>query len=340
MSTDVLLTRAQASSFARLALANVEREFPNKLDHVMAGPADVARPRALHPAFFGSFDWHSCVHAHWLLARILKLQADLPEAGLIRKALESHLCAANVEAEVAYFRRPESRAFERSYGWAWLLKLAAELACWGDADAKRWSRDLAPLAQAVAGGYLDWLPDATYPIRHGVHSNTAFALAFADDYARSCEAGALRELVVAKSRAWYLADTAAPAGWEPSGADFFSPALIEADLMRRILDTSEFRDWLARFLPGIERREPATLFDPAVVSNRSDPELVHLDGLNQSRAWCWRAISRALPPDDPRAMIASAAADAHRAAGMAGVSSGEYVGDHWLATFAVLALTT
>jgi hypothetical protein len=340
MSTDVLLTRAQASAFARLALANVEREFPHKLDHVMAGPEDVAPPRALHPAFFGSFDWHSCVHAHWMLARILRLQADIPEAALIRKALDSHLCAANVEAEVAYFRRPESRAFERSYGWAWLLKLAAELAGWSDADAKRWSRDLAPLAQAVAGGYLDWLPDATYPIRHGVHSNTAFALAFAHDYARSCEAAALRELVAAKSREWYLADTAAPAGWEPSGADFFSPALIEADLMRRILDASEFRDWLARFLPGIERCEPANLFNPAVVSNRSDPYIVHLDGLNLSRAWCWRAIARALPPDDPRAMIATAAADAHRAAGMAGVSSGEYVGDHWLATFAVLALTT
>jgi hypothetical protein len=340
MSNDVLLTRAQASAFARVALANIEREFPNKLDHVMAGPADVARPRALHPAFFGSFDWHSSVHAHWLLARILKLQADIPEAASIRNALGSHLAAANMEAEVAYFRRPESRAFERSYGWAWLLKLAAELASWSHADAKRWSRDLAPLAQAVAAGYRDWLPDATYPIRHGVHSNTAFALAFAHDYARICEAAALRELVVAKAREWYLGDTAASAAWEPSGADFFSPALIEADLMRRILEANEFRDWLGRFLPGIERREPASLFDPAVVSNRSDPYIVHLDGLNLSRAWCWHAIARALPRDDPRARVASAAADAHRAAGMAGVSSGQYVGEHWLATFAVLALTT
>ncbi len=185
------------------------------------------------------------------------------------------------------------------------MKLAAELARASDVDAQRWSRNLAPLAQAVADGYLDWLPDATYPIRHGVHSNTAFALAFAHDYACSCAATALGELVAAKAREWYLADTAAPARWEPSGADFFSPALIEADLMRRILEASEFRDWLARFLPGIER-----------------------------------AIGRALPLDDPRAMIATAAADAHRAAGMAGVSSGEYVGDHWLATFAVLALTT
>ena len=340
MSTDVLLTRAQASAFARLALANVEREFPSKLDHVMAGPADVAPPRALHPAFFGSFDWHSCVHAHWLLARILKLQADIPEAGLIRKALESHLCAANVEAEVAYLQRPESLAFERSYGWAWLLKLAAELACGDDADAKRWSRALAPLAYAVSERFVEWLADANYPIRHGVHTNTAFALAFALDYARDCDSEVLGAAAEAKARAWYLADVEAPAEWEPSGADFLSPVLIEADLMQRILHASEFPDWLARFLPGIERHQPATLFEPAVVSNRGDPYIVHLDGLNLSRAWCWRAIARALPPNDPRAMIASAAADAHRAAGMAGVSSGEYVGDHWLATFAVLALTT
>jgi hypothetical protein len=340
MSNDALLTRAQASTFARLALANVEREFPNKLDHVMAGPADVARPRALHPAFFGSFDWHSCVHAHWLLARIVRLQADIPEAALIRTTLEAHLCAAGVEAEVAYFRRPESRVFERSYGWAWLLKLAAELAIWSDADARCWSRNLAPFAHAIGERFVEWLADANYPIRHGVHTNTAFALAFALDYARDCDSEALRAAVEAKARAWYGDDVDAPAEWEPSGADFLSPVLIEADLMRRILDAGEFRDWLTRFLPGIERREPATVFDPAVVSNRSDPYIVHLDGLNLSRAWCWRAIARALPSGDPRATIASAAADAHRVAGMAGVSSGEYVGEHWLSTFAVLALTT
>jgi hypothetical protein len=340
MPTDFLLTRAQASTFARLALANVEREFPNKLDHVMAGPADVAPPRALHPAFFGSFDWHSCVHAHWLLVRLLKTYPDLPEASAIRAALDATLTAANLEAEATYLQRPESRAFERSYGWAWLLKLAAELAGWNDADAHRGSRNLVPLAYAVSERFVDWLADANYPIRHGVHTNTAFALAFALDYARDCDSEVLGAVAEAKARAWYVADVDAPAEWEPSGADFLSPVLIEADLMRRILDAGEFRDWLARFLPGIERREPATLFDPAVVSNRSDPYIVHLDGLNLSRAWCWRAIARALPPDDPRAMIASAAADAHCAAGMAGVSSGEYVGDHWLATFAVLALTT
>src|SRR2546427_6315897 len=186
-TTDKLLTPTQAAAFARLALANVEREFPNKLDHVMASAADVASPRVLHPAFFGSFDWHSCVHAHWLLARILRLQPDIPEAALIRTMLESHLCAANVEAEVAYFRRPESHAFERPYGWAWLLKLAQELACWSDADAHCWSQNLAPLAYVFSEHFGEWLADASYPIRHGVHTNTAFALAFALDYARDCD---------------------------------------------------------------------------------------------------------------------------------------------------------
>jgi hypothetical protein len=339
-TSNVILSRQQASTFARLALANVEREFPNKLDHVMAGPGDVASPRSLHPAFFGSFDWHSSVHAHWMLARLLRLFPDLPEAASIRSTLDAHLAAASIDAEVAYLQRAESRAFERSYGWAWLLKLAEELACWDDPDAHRWARDLAPLAYAIVDRFLRWLPDTAYPIRHGVHANTAFALAFAHDYGRSCDAATLERLVAGKASEWYLADSDAPAAWEPSGTDFFSPALIEADLMRRILDTNDFRGWLGRFLPGIERRDPVSLFTPATVGNRSDPYIVHLDGLNLSRAWCWRAIARALPGDDRRVAIADAAGQLHLAAGMRGVASGEYVGDHWLATFAVFALTT
>jgi len=333
------LTPGLASQFARLALANVAREYPNKLDHVMAGPEDVAAPHALHPAFFGSFDWHSCVHAHWLLARVLKTHPDLPEAGAIRAALDTTLTPANLEAEAHYLRRPEARAFERSYGWAWLLKLAQELSCWSDADAHRWSRELMPLAYAFAERYVDWLTEATYPIRHGVHTNTAFALAFALDYAGGCDAQVLRGVAEAKARAWYFDDVDAPAAWEPSGADFFSPTLIEADLMRRVLDAVAFADWLARFLPGIAKREPATLFTPALVSNRSDPYIVHLDGLNLSRAWCWGAIAAALPAGDARVDIAAAAADVHQEAGLRGVASGEYVGDHWLATFALLALS-
>jgi hypothetical protein len=334
-----MLSAVQASRFARLALANVAREYPNKLDHVLAGPHDVAAPRELHPAFFGSFDWHSCVHAHWLLARILRTHPDLSEANAIRAALDATLTPAHLEAETAYLRRPEGRAFERSYGWAWLLKLVQELACWSDVDAHRWSRDLAPLAYAFSERYVEWLADATYPIRHGVHTNTAFALAFALDYARDCDAEVLRGAAEAKARAWYLDDVDAPAAWEPSGADFLSPTLIEADLMRRVLGAAAFGDWLARFLPGIVQREPATLFTPAVVSNRGDPYIVHLDGLNLSRAWCWRAIVAALPAGDGRIAIATGAAEAHQEAGLRGVASGEYAGEHWLATFAVLALS-
>lgn len=339
MSVVAALTSELASRFARLALANVAREYPNKLDHVLAGPDDVAAPRELHPAFFGSFDWHSSVHAHWLLVRVLKTHPNLAEANAIRAALDATLTAAHLEAEAAYLRRPEAKAFERSYGWAWLLKLAQELACWSDADAHHWSRDLAPLAYAFSARYVAWLADATYPIRHGVHTNTAFALAFALDYARDCDVGVLREAVEAKARAWYSDDVDAPAAWEPSGADFLSPALIEADLMRRVLDAAAFGRWLGRFLPGIARHEPVALFAPAVVSNRGDPYIVHLDGLNLSRAWCWRAVAAALPAGDARVAIAAAAADTHQEAGLHGVASGEYVGDHWLATFAVLALS-
>jgi hypothetical protein len=340
MSSTNLLTPKQASAFACLALANIAREYPNKLDHVIAGPEDVAAPRALHPAFFGSFDWHSCVHAHWLLVRLLGMEQEISATAQIRTALDAHLAAANREAEVAYLSRPASRAFERSYGWAWLLKLAQELAGCRDAHARRWARDVAPLAAAIVDRYLGWLGVATYPIRHGVHANTAFALAFACDYATACEVRILREAVVTKARAWYLEDSDAPAAWEPSGADFLSPALTEAALMRRILEADEFGAWLARFLPHIERRLPDTLFTPVIVSDRSDPYLVHLDGLNLARAWCWRDIAAALPATDPRQPIARAAATVHLQAGLPALASGDYVGTHWLATFAVLALTT
>jgi hypothetical protein len=340
MANGFLLTRAQAATFARLALGHVEREYPHKLDHVMAGPEDVAAPRALHPAFFGSFDWHSCVHAHWLLVRLLSTPEATPEAVQIRATLNAHLAPEKVLAEIAYLQRPASRAFERSYGWAWLLKLAEALAAATDADAPRWARNLAPLAALITARYLDWLRVATYPIRHGVHANTAFALAFAFDYAVQCDAGTLREAVATQARAWYLADHDAPAAWEPSGADFLSPALTEAALMRRILEPDEFAAWLTRFLPQIERRQPSALFVPVTVSDRSDPYLVHLDGLNFARAWCWRDISAALAEDDPRRSIARDAAAVHLTAALPALASSDYVGTHWLATFAVLALTT
>ena len=334
------LSIADASRYAGIALANIGREYPAKLDHVIGDASALASPRTLHPAFFGSFDWHSCVHAHWLLARVIKLYPKLTEAAEIRALLDVRLTPEAIDAECAYLDRPESRSFERTYGWAWLLKLAEELACWNDADAHRWSRDLAPLARAFVQRYLAYLPLATYPIRHGVHSNSAFGLAFALDFALACDVASLREACLDKALQWYLQDRDAGARWEPSGADFLSPCLIEAELMRRVLDADVYAAWLGAFLPDIDRREPAALFAPAVVSDRSDPTIVHLDGLNLSRAWCWRAIGKALPAGDARSAVAADAASAHLRAGLEGVGSGDYAGDHWLATFAVLALTT
>jgi len=333
------LDAQQAESFARLALANIGHEYPAKLDHVLSGDESLAPPRALFPVFHGSFDWHSCVHGHWMLARLLRLHPGLGSAPEIRRLFDTRFTETSVTCELAYLTRPESAAFERTYGWAWLLKLCEELTLLRTDDGSRWRRVLAPLADAFVARYFDYLPKATYPIRHGVHSNSAFGLCFALDYARTCGFEALGDLVIVKARAWFGGDTDAPAAWEPSGTDFLSPSLIEADLMRRMLPADAFGEWLQGFLPGIVSEQPASLFAPVSVSDRSDGYIVHLDGLNLSRAWCWEAIAAALPLSDARAAIARSAATRHRRAGMEGVASGDYAGDHWLATFAVLSMT-
>ena len=333
------LTPDQASSFARLALKGLSQEYPNKLEHVMAGPADVQSPRALHPAFYGSYDWHSCVHGHWMLARLLRLFPDLPEAKGIRSVLAKNLTAENLKAECDYFARKESKPFERPYGWAWLLKLAEELQGWDDPDAKRWSQALKPLADIIASRYLDFFPKQTYPIRTGVHPNTAFGLAFAHDYARAVGDARLKQVIEERARSYFANDSDAPAQWEPSGADFFSPSLMEADLMRRVLPPDEFRAWFARFLPKAAQAEPASLFQPATVTDRTDPQLVHLDGLNLSRAWCMRSIAAALPPGDPTQAALANAATRHAESALGHVASGDYAGEHWLASFAVYLLT-
>ena len=333
------LTREQASDFARLALKGLGKEYPNKPEHVMAGPDDVKGPKALHPAFYGSYDWHSSVHGHWMLVRLLRRFPDLPEAEEIRAVLGEHLTAANLKAEAEYFARKESRPFERPYGWAWLLKLAEELHGWDDPDARRWSQDLRPLADTIVARYLEFFPKQTYPIRTGVHPNTAFGLAFAHDYARAVGDTRLRELVEERARAYFGDDADAPSRWEPSGADFFSPSLVEADLMRRVLPPPEFRTWFAGFLPGAARGEPGTLFTPATVTDRTDPQLVHLDGLNLSRAWCMRSVAAALPPADPAGAKLASSAALHAEAALGHVASGDYAGEHWLASFAVYLLT-
>ena len=331
------LERAQADAFAALALANVRTEYPNAPAHVMTGPGEDVRPRVMHPAFYGSFDWHSCVHMHWLLVRLLRAFPDLDAATEVRAVLDEHLTPGAIAVESAYLEgRP---SFERPYGWGWALRLAEELATWTDEGGRRWADALAPLAETVTTRFLDWLPRATYPVRHGVHANSAFGLVLAHGYAVSCGRPELVDAIEQTALRWFAGDTDYPAGWEPSGEDFLSPALVEAELMRRVLGPDRFAGWLDGFLPHLADGVPAALFAPAVVSDRTDYRIVHLDGLNLSRAWCWRQVARALPPDDPRHERARTAAALHVDAALPHVASGEYGGDHWLATFAVLALT-
>ena len=340
MSDQPRLTEQQASAFARLALKGIQREYPNKPEHVVNAAADVKSPKALHPAFYGCFDWHSSVHGHWMLARLLRQFPNLPEAKQIRAVLAEHLTADHLKAETDYFSEPNRQSFERTYGWAWLLKLAEELHGWNDPEARQWSKNLQPLADIIVARYLSFLPKQNYPIRTGVHSNTAFGLAFAYDYARAIGNAPLRELIIERARSYFAKDASAPASWEPGGEDFFSPSLMEADLMRRVLPAEEFPAWLTRFLPELIKSEPKSLLTPAVVTDRSDPKLVHLDGLNLSRAWCMRGIARALPENDLVRNVLTEAAIRHAEAGLAHVASGDYAGEHWLASFAVYLLSS
>ena len=337
MSQDVAgLTLDMAEAFARVALAHLTREYPNKLDHVLTRAADLKPPSSLHPVFFGSFDWHSCVHGYWLLATLLRLEPQLRQRRNIEKLFDSQLTAAKVKAEVKYLARPMAGTFERPYGWAWLLMLAAELGRHEGNRATRWRNALTPLADAFARRFIEFLPKATYPTRVGTHFNSAFAIALALEYAEVVDDDVLRHALAGKAREWY-ADDADCQAWEPGGDDFLSPALIEAECMRRVLTAGEFKGWLDRFLPRLALREPATLFSPATVSDRSDGKIAHLDGLNLSRAWCWRSLASTWPESDPRRGIAREAAGNHLGASLPHVT-GDYMGEHWLATFALLAL--
>jgi class 3 adenylate cyclase len=328
------LTRDIAEKFAALALAHVGREYPNKLDHVIGGPGDLRSPRALHPIFFGSFDWHSCVHGYWLLARLLRRYPDLSCATAIDALYAERVTRDNVAAECAYLERLEARGFERPYGWSWLLALQAELGTHKHAACASAAATLRPLAEAFALRFKAFLPLCDYPIRAGVHSSTAFALRMAADYAAYADLP-LFDLMRAKALAWYGADRDAQV-WEPSQDDFLSPTLMQAECMRRFMAPETFAAWFAAFLPHANEGEPATLFAPARVSDRADGKIAHLDGLNFSRAWCWRAIASALP-DHPLASRARETAARHIEASLPHVA-GDYEGEHWLASFALLAL--
>jgi hypothetical protein len=335
------LDSTTAGRLAAIALGNVEREYPNHPGHVLDTPGDARTPREVHPAFYGSYDWHSCVHMQWLLARTLRLFVDVARAD-IERIFDAHLQPANIAGEVAYFDRPGTRSFERTYGWGWLLMLAAELrlaAAAGDASCARWASSLRPLTDTIVARYLEYLPRARYPIRYGIHPNSAFGLACALDYADVASDVELRDAARTSALAWFGSDRDLPAAWEPSGADFFSPSLIEADLMRRVLLPADFGDWLDAALPGLAHGQPRSLVDPVEVSDRTDPQIVHLDGLNLSRAWCFRGIAAALAPTDPRRAVLYPACERHVAAGRAGLASDDYFGRHWLATFALRALS-
>ncbi len=322
---------------ARVALGHVTREYPNKLDHVIRGPEDLQSPRALHPVFYGSFDWHSCVHGYWLLAHVYRRFPDLDERAAIRAVIDAHFTDANVAVELAYLEEPGRGGFERPYGWAWLLKLAAELGQHLSDEGRRRHAALEPLARAFARRFREHLARATYPIRAGTHFNSAFAWALALEYAEAAGDAPLAEGLRATARAWYRGDRDCPA-WEPGGDDFLSPALTEVECMRRVLAADAFSAWLDGFLPRLAAGQPATLFAPAVVSDRSDGKIAHLDGLNLSRAWCLRSLARALADDDPRRPPVLEAAERHLAASLPHVTD-DYMGAHWLGSFAVLALT-
>jgi hypothetical protein len=322
------LTPETAERFASLALGHVAREYPHKLDHVMEGPEDVLGPRDLHPIFYGSFDWHSCVHGYWLLLRTLRLYPDMSVSDRIRTLADEMFTPEMVAGELDYLDRAYSGGFERPYGWAWLLALHGEAQRY---DAL-WAEALAPLAAAFAERFRAYLPKLTYPVRTGTHYNTAFAMTLALEWAATRDpllAVTIRDRVLA----YYLDDRDCPA-WEPGGDDFLSSALIEALCVRRAVPDL-FGDWFMNFLPRLRERQPASLFTPAFVSDRSDGKIAHLDGVNLSRAWCWRGLADALPGE--LAALARETADVHLAASLPHVA-GDYMGEHWLATFALLAL--
>jgi uncharacterized protein (DUF885 family) len=329
---------AAGERFASLALACVHREYPNKIAHVLGADADARPPRELTPAFFGCYDWHSAVHGHWLLARLARLEPQSPWAAGARAALARSLTTDNLAAEVRYLEGTGRVSFERPYGLAWLLQLAAELREWDTPEARAWSQALAPLEQAAARRLAEWLPKLTRPIRVGEHSQTAFAFGLILDWARA-SGHALAAPLEARIREFYEGDVSCPLSYEPSGEDFLSPCLAEADLLRRVLPQSAFASWLGRFLPGLPATGDAAWIVPAVVSDPSDPKLAHLDGLNLSRAWMLEGIAGGLPADDHRRAAVLASAAAHRQAGLAAVTGEHYEGGHWLGTFAVYLTT-
>ncbi|AUI59054.1 hypothetical protein B1H26_21420 [Amycolatopsis sp. BJA-103] len=336
------LMRANAGDLARTALTNVVREYPHHESHWHFEGVTIPAPRLSHPCFYGSFDWHSCVEMFWVLVRLLRHHPELVPAAEIRATLDEHLTTQALAGEVAFFSPEEHRTTQRPYGWSALLELTFEIATWEDPDAARWSTALRELSEVFITRYLDWLPRAAYPIRYGIHENGAFGLSRALPYARHLADNGdprLHQAITETAWRWFGSDRDYPGAWEPSGADFLSPALAEAELLSRLLPAPEFADWLHGFLQGLADRAPATLFTPATVSDPSDGQIAHLHGLNLHRAWCWYRLAQALPDGDARITAMVDAARDHTQASLPQTTGGSYMVEHFLAYYALLLLS-
>jgi hypothetical protein len=333
------LSADQVDRFAQLALDCVPREYPNKVTHVLESDADAAPPRELTPVFHGCYDWHSAVHAHWLLVRLARLYPGASFAPAARAAVGASFTADKVKGEIAYLQVEGRASFERPYGLAWFLQLTAELREWDDADARAWVQVLAPIEDLVEARFMSWLPNLVYPVRSGTHNQTAFGFALALDWARVAGRDELAALLTQKSLEFHKGDRACPLAYEPSGEDFLSPCLMEADLMRRVIPARDYPEWLARFMPDIPEDGSADWIEPGVVLDPTDGKLVHLDGVNLSRAWNLQGIVTSLPPSDPRRGALLAAGAEHRESGLAAVTGEHYEGGHWLASFATYLVT-
>jgi hypothetical protein len=328
-----------AERFANLALACVHREYPNKIAHALNSDADVLPPRELTPAFYGCYDWHSSVHGHWLLARLARMFPDAGFTPRARQALQRSVTAQNIWQETTYFQGDGCASFERPYGLAWLLQLSAELREWDDPQAQQLAANLRVLENAVVERLRNWLPKLAYPVRSGEHSQTAFAMGLMLDYAHTAGSSSFSDLLMAKARQFYLGDTDCPLAYEPSGEDFLSPCLAEADVMRRVLPSPEFARWLRNFMPQIPANGGRNWLRPVTSPDPSDGKLAHLDGLNLSRAWMLEGIAAGLPNGDERITAIKSAVEAHRHAGLDAVTGEYYEGGHWLGSFAVYLVT-
>ncbi|NOX58908.1 MAG: DUF2891 domain-containing protein, partial [Planctomycetes bacterium] len=336
---DRVLDTVAANRFAELALNCLHQEYPNKISHVMNSAEDAKPPHMLTPVFFGCFDWHSSVHGHWLLVRLCRLYPQAPFVEQARAALAKSFTVEKLAAELAYLQADGRSTFERPYGLAWLLQLSAELHEWNDPQAQRWANLFEPLEREAASRFKSWLSKLSHPVRTGEHSQTAFALGLVLDWARSRQNVKMAELVTQRARDYYLKDRSANLAFEPDGQAFLSPILAEADVMRRVLNPAEYAVWLDAFLPELKKERMKRWLQPAIVTDKQDGHLVHLDGLNLSRAWMLEGMAKGLPPEDPRTARLQKAALEHRHAGLAAISGEHYEGGHWLGSFAVYLAT-